>query len=240
MKIKIKLVFFLLLLVFANGSFTPAQSGKYRAGIEESWLMPSGTLADRWMATSGTSMYLGVQTSSRWTWGGKVEIFKFSKLNTDKHQVINNQTIDNVGYAFKVPISNVKQTLNVAGISLNAKYNVLRSQLFEANVDLGFGVYNWKYKRSACDSLAYDAVVNGVSHHYLVFGSVIENSQSDWSGGFTLGLELCVKPVDPVAITVSGNYKNIVGELWPALIYNMENVSTFQIIELRGGVRINF
>ena len=234
------IVLLLLFTVIFFMTESYGQKGRFSAAVEESWLMPIGTLGDRWEATSGTAIYFGVTTSEKWTWGGKAEIFRFFKLNSDKLFVPNTQVIGNTSYTFNIPLTGLSHTLDVFGISLNAKYNVVRSKFVEANVDLGFGVYNWTYKRDAHDSLSYDATVNGTPYHFLVFGNAVANSQTDWSGGFSIGAEICVKVMNPIELTVAGNYKNIVGELWPAIIYNLDNVSTFQMIDARAGIRIIF
>jgi len=217
-----------------------AQSKIFSAAIEGSYLTPIGTLHDRWNATPGGSIYFGVRTSEKWTWGGKIEYFKYSDMNEDKLFVSSTQTVNGKSYVFKVPLTNLSHGLKVFGLSVNAKYNIVRNDFFEANVDIGFGIYNWTYNRNAHDSLKFNSTIGDTSYTFTAFSNMVANSQTDWSGGFSIGVEIGVKVIDPVELTLAGSYKNIVGELWPAAVYNMENVSTFQMYDCRAGIRIIF
>ncbi len=236
-----KIFFLITLSVLAF--FAPqdsAQDKKYSAAAEGSYLIPIGTLSDRWKAAPGGSVYFGAQTSEKWTWGGKIEYFKYSDLNEDKLFVYSSQSVNGKSYQFKVPLTNMVQSLEIFGLTADAKYNVVRTSMIEANVDIGFGVYNWTYKRNAHDSLNFNGAINDTLHTFTAFGNMVANSQTDWSGGFSIGAEIGIKVMDPVEITLAGSYKNIVGELWSALIYNMVNISTFQMYDCRAGIRIKF
>jgi hypothetical protein len=217
-----------------------AQSSKFSAGVEGSYLSPIGTLADRWKATPGGSIYFGVQTSNKWTWGGKIEYFKYSDQNTDKLFISSTQTVNSKSYTYTVPVTGLSQRLEIFGLAADAKYNIIRNKIIEANVDVEFGIYNWTYKRNGHDSLNFNATINDTVYRFTAFSNMVANSQTDWSGGFSIGLEAVVKVFDPVEITLAGSYKNIVGELWPAMIYNMQNVSTFQMYDCKAGIRIIF
>ncbi len=217
-----------------------AQDKKFSAAAEGSYLIPIGTLSDRWKATPGGSVYFGMQTSEKWTWGGKIEYFKYSDQNEDKMFIYSTQSVNSKNYTFKVPLTNMTQSLEAFGLTADAKYNIVRGSIIEANVDIGFGVYNWTYKRNAHDSLNFNAKINDTLYTFTAFSSMVANSQTAWSGGFSIGAEIGIKVMDPVEITLAGSYKNIVGELWRAMIYNMENVSTFQMYDCRAGIRIKF
>lgn len=237
----IKFIFLLTLVTLTfYAPVNSAQDKRFSAAVEGSYLIPIGTLSDRWKATPGSSLYFGVKTSEKWTWGGKIEYFKYSDLNEDNLFVNSTQTVNGKNYQYKVPLTNLSQKLEVFGLTVDAKYNIVRSEIFEANVDIGFGVYNWTYKRNAHDSLNFSAKINDTLYTFTAFSNMVANSQTAWSGGFSIGAEIGVKVMDPVEITLAGSYKNIVGELWRAMIYNMDNVSTFQMYDCRAGIRIIF
>ena len=217
-----------------------AQDKIYSAAVEGSYLSPIGTLHDRWNAAPGGSIYFGVQTSEKWTWGAKIEYFKYSDMNGDKLFVSSTQTVNGKSYVFKVPITNLSHDLKVFGLSVDAKYNIVRNDFFEANVDVGFGFFNWTYKRNAHDSLKFNSTISDTIYSFTAFSNMVANSQTAWSGGFSIGVEIGVKVINPVEFTLAGSYKNIVGDLWPASVSNMENVSTFQMYDCRAGIRIIF
>ena len=110
----------------------------------------------------------------------------------------------------------------------------------ETNVHVGFGFYNWENSRGKYnDSLFVRSVVSG-NLIKVADLAVPENRQTDWSGTLNLGCELNVKMINPVWLTLGADYKLIIGELWPSLDLDLENVSGMQFVSFRGGVRINF
>lgn len=225
-------------LLSSNQTF--AQKSRYVAGVEYSYLSPIGTMADRWKPASAGSFHFGVRTSNNWIWSGRFEYFSFTKVTQSKTDYYFDATIKDTVRTFLVPLSRPHQSLKAAGLLVNAEYLLVKSEYFNANVNFGFGIYNWTYNRSEHDSLTLDTTVLGTKYHLLALGKIPANTQTDWSGTFTVGLEFAIPVYQPIELLLSANYKNIVGELWPALSYNMENVATMQMYDLRCGIRAKF
>lgn len=218
-----------------------AQTGKYFANAEGAVITPLGTLADRFKNTASGAISFGYKTSENWIWFGKLEYFKFDKLNEDKMYIDRKVLVSGSNVIYRAPLTGIKMDLTIAGLSANAKYNLVRTKLFETNVDLGFGIYRWLNHRSGLDSVTIDtSYTSGVHKYHNLLKDVPPSHQQDWSGGFNLGAELVFHIIDPISITIAGNYKNIIGELWPALALDIENTSSFQMVEYKAGIRIKF
>ena len=81
-----------------------AQSDVYFAGGGVSYLMPVGSLANRYKPTIGGSIYFGKSVSEKWSWYGKVEYFKFDKENTEKLFLTAHLLFEDVTDKYKLPI----------------------------------------------------------------------------------------------------------------------------------------
>jgi hypothetical protein len=216
-----------------------AQSDVYFAGGGVSYLMPIGSLAHRYKPTIGGSIYFGKSVSEKWSWYGKVEYFKFDKENTDKLFLTRSLTVRGVTNRYILPIPKLVMELSVVGITANANFKVLSSEVMEGNLTFGFGVYNWKDDRGEYYDSLYYTIPNDTTFLALYL-NVPQKTLNDWSGGFNLGVDFSYQVFNPIWLNVSANYKAILGELWPTLSLDLENISTFQMFDARAGIKINF
>ncbi|MGE5621314.1 MAG: hypothetical protein ACM3U0_01940 [archaeon] len=233
--------FLLLFLILCCGiSLSRAQVKPLIIGAEGAYYMPVGKLNERFKPTAGGAFYLGFQTGERWTWLGKAEYFKMDKVNPDRLSLMREVTLEGSGRSVRFPMEKLKMKLEIAGLSLDTKYNLLSMDFFQANIDAGFGFYRWSFHRNALDSLSADVALSsgGTRTVYYSMKKALAVSQQDWSGGFNAGLELILTPFEPLSFSFTAAYKNIVGELYPALELDMENISTFQMFDLKAGIRI--
>jgi len=223
---------YLIIIVLAI-SFDALSQQKFVAGANAGVLLPMSTLGNRFKPTMEYSAFFGQETSPTWTWTGNFEYFKFTKQNDNKLKM--SKKLKEINYIYTIP--NGLMTLEVAGLTANAKFKVYEDPVLCVNLNFGFGVYNWTYKRSAYN----DSLYTPDSSHALVAAiKLANNTQTDWSGGFNLGLGAEVKVYDPVYFNISGCYKAVIGELWPALEIDLENVSVFQMFEIKAGVTVKF
>lgn len=228
-----------VILIAAFNGLSVAQNKPLIFGAEGAYFNPVGKLHERFNPTNGGAVYAGIQTSEKWKWLCRAEYFKFDKLNDDKLQIMRKLAIDGSEQNVKFPLQGLVMNLDVAGITLDAKYCLIRAGIFEASLDAGFGIYKWKFVREKYDTVktsitGLNSALQSVS--YAING--IRTSQEDISGGFNAGLELVISPMEYFSVTVAGAYRNIIGELYPALEFDMENVSTFQMLDLRAGIRL--
>lgn len=239
MKTSKLIISFMLFLGFSFGSLY-AQSRRVVFGAEGAYYKPIGTLNDRFEPTKGGAFYLGLVTSEKWTWLGKAEYLKFDKINPDRLSLNRTVTIDGTDREVSFPMEKLKMRLEIAGLSLDTKYNLIRTEYFETNIDAGFGFYRWIFHRDGLDSLSAQVTSKSGNNQnvYYSMQKALAISQLDWSGGFNAGLEVVITPFYPVALSFSATYKNIVGELYPSLELDMENISTFQMFDLKAGLRI--
>lgn len=226
----------LLVLIFVS-NFSNAQNNIWYSGGDVSYYAPIGSLKDRFKPSLGYSAVFGKNTSKDWIWYGKVEYFNFDKVNYDRLNVKRKFTVDGSEKQLSFPLNKLKMNLEIIGLSANANVNYITSDFWETNVNFGFGIYKWiGNRRDFIDSL----VTRNSSDSLLLvdYIDVPEKQQSEWSGGFNIGAEAAIKLYGPVWFTLGAQYKIIIGELWPALKIDLENVSTFQIAELRAGIKL--
>lgn len=228
-----------VIILAAFNGLTIAQNKPLIFGAEGAYFNPLGKLHERFNPVNGGAVFAGIQTSEKWKWLCRAEYFMFNKLNDDKLQIMRKLTIDGSEQNVRFPLQGLVMNLDIAGITLDAKYSLLRAGFFEVSLDAGFGIYKWKFVREKYDTVktriaGLNSALQSVS--YAING--IRTSQEDISGGFNTGLELVISPVEYFSVTITGAYRNIIGELYPALEFDMENVSTFQMFDLRAGIRI--
>lgn len=236
-----KKIFCILFTVMVFTTLVNAQTGRYFANVEGSMLAPVGSLADRFNGTVSGAISFGYKTNDAWTWYGKLEYFKFDKLNAEKLHIDRKVLVGVSNVLYRAPLSGLKMDLTVAGLSANAKYNLVNSKYFDTNLDLGFGIYRWLNHRSGLDSVTIDTSYTSSEHKYFnLLKNVPSSHQQDWSGGFNIGAEFVFHIIDPLSITIAGNYKNVLGELWPSLALDIENTGSFQMLEYRAGLRLQF
>lgn len=231
-------------LCIALYSISLAQTGSFVAGADVVADIPLSTLSERYLTAIGGSVYLGKITSVNWTWTGQFDYAKFTTENKD--QLFISRTIDVfennklIQKKFEIPLPELDMPLEIYGLSANAKYKLYKTGPVELGTEFGFGVFYWEYQRAAHrDSLYADTSGNGG----LKLAQVLDlpkNHQQDWSGGLNLGVNLNIYLFGPLSFNVKADYKVIIGELWPALELDMENVSAFQILELKAGIRATF
>ncbi len=217
-----------------------AQDNTYFTGVNGSYYLPIGSLADRFKPTYGGSFSFGRVINSDVEWYGKAEYFKFDKVNYEKAFITRDLTFSDVKKTYTMALPKLEMSLEIIGISANVNFNIIRAEIFEGNINCGFGIFRWIGKRGEYyDSLLVDTTGNGnFTLGQLV--SVPSIDQADWSGGFNIGIDANIKIIGPVWFNVAGNYKVVVGELWPSLALDIENVSTFQMIDARVGIKVRF
>ncbi len=233
MKVLIK-IFILILLV--NKSF--AQEIKLITGANVSLFQPIGTLASRFKPTIGGSVFFGQDVNPKWSWYGKLEYGKFSKENEEKLFVAKKVTVNNVEKSYDFPLQKLSMELDIAAFSVNANYNLFRNEFFETNLNFGFGVCRWTYKRNSYyDSLIFVDNNERINGGYI---DVPQMTQQDWSGTFNFGVDLNLQVIEPVWFNLAANYKAVVGEIWATLKLGQENISTMQMFDYRAGLKLKF
>ncbi len=234
MRLSIKI----FLLVFFTLSELLLAQDKYVIGAGGNYNLPVGSLADRMNGAFGGWFYAGKQVSDDWTWVGKFEYFKLDEVNEDQMYKIVETNINGVNQDLRFELPGINMELTVAGFTAEAKYKLFKSDIFETNLNFGFGFYYWNYDRgSYSDSLFADTTGSG----NLVVVDIINVpslNQKDWSGGLNAGLDFNVNVFEPVWLNLSVNYKLIIAELWPTLDLNLENVSGLQFFDFRAGINL--
>ena len=215
-----------------------AQSQPISIGASASFLAPVGSLAYRFRSTVGGCLEITPSSGGQPVWSGSFEYFAFDRENTDK--LILTRKVQDAGMEreFKIPLSLLTMKLEAIGVGANARFNLVTVGKIEANLDLGFGVYRWFFSRSGYyDTLRVSTSTGPAIAEIL---RVPEVTQQDWSGGFHGGAEVTVPVVEPVSVHLGARYKVIVGELWPALALDLDNVSTLRMLEIRFGISAAF
>lgn len=230
--------YFLIFILFLLTGYNAKAQDSYIFGANGSYYIPFGSLAERFKPTAGGSFYFGKETSESWAWTGRAEYFKFDKGNTDELFITRKLTVNGVEGDYKMPLPALTVSMEVAGVSAQAEFDIVETNFLNLKGTFAFGLYRWFYQRSAYyDSLFVDTSGTGG----MMLGEILDvpaSSQTDWSGGFDFGLDVNVNVYGPVWINLGGRYKAVIGEVWPALDLDLENISTFQMFDVRGGIRI--
>lgn len=208
--------------------------------VEGGFVIPSGSFAQRFDPGTSFSLSAGTETSPGWKWFGRLEYINLTEVNEDELYVKRNLTINGVEKTVNVPTPGLEMNFSAVGLTAQLEHRIYSGELFQADLHLGFGVYRWESLRGSFrDSIYYDTTGNGTKSG-LEFISVAEINQNDWSGGFNFGAGITVPVIKPISFFAAANYKAIIGELWPALILNKENISVFQMFDIRIGLRGEF
>jgi hypothetical protein len=230
LKIFLLTVFVLPQLIVAQNKFLIGAGGNYN--------LPIGSLADRMNGAFGGWFYAGKQVSDDWTWVGKFEYFKLTDVNEENMYKIVETNINGVNQNLRFELPGINMELSIMGFTAEAKYKLFKTDLFETDLNFGFGFYYWNYDRgNYTDSLLADTTGSGD----LVVVDIINVpalNQKDWSGGLNAGLDFNVNVFEPVWLNLSVNYKLIIAELWPTLDLNLENVSGLQFFDFRAGINL--
>lgn len=225
---------FILCLIFSSLN---AQKGSIILGLEGNYNLPVGTLSDRFNAGIGGTFYVGTQASDDWTWVGKVSYLKLDDENTDKLFKKVEAEVNEQLEVFDVPLDGLTLELTVVGLSAEAKYNILRSGIFETDLNLGFGFYYWESSRSEYREEVFIEDAQGEQVPIANF-DVPRLFQKDWSGALNFGLDININIIESLWFTTSSNYSLLITELWPTLALDLENVSGLQYFNFRSGFRI--
>lgn len=205
---------------------------KFVGGVNAHYLVPSGTLSDRFKPVIGYSAYFGREVSETWTWTGNIEYALFDKANTPTKL----RTEDDLSKVYLLPEKYME--LKLYGLTANASYKVYENSFMDASLKFGFGFYRWEYERDAINAPLF-VEATGTTDSTYMFSSV-SNTQEDWSGGFNVGFNANFNIYEGLYFHAGADYKIIVGEMWAALALNLENVSTFQMYNLTAGIRYRF
>ncbi|MCX8056326.1 MAG: hypothetical protein N3F03_01795 [Ignavibacteria bacterium] len=228
----------LFLLIFLLPIFLEAQDKIYFAGIGSSYLIPTGSLKSRFSPAGGVNLFFGYKSSENWEWFGKIEYLNFNKENRERLKIRRNVNIAGREVTRNFNLPKLETDLKIYGASANANSKIIDLNFFKSDLTFGFGIYRWESSRSGYfDTLRVDTL--GVTYDAVIL-KVPALKQLDWSGGFNVGLNLSTKIIDPIWFEVNANYKAVVGELWATLDLDLENISVFQMYEIRLGLKARF
>lgn len=233
-----KLKYFIL-FVAVTAAVTQAQS-KFFFGAAPLYEQPLGGLNNRFKADIGATIFAGAKTSGDVSWLGSISFANFSKPNYDKlvKQVEVQSGLDKLIYQF--PLSNLTMKLKTATLMAEANYEFFRNNLISTNLNVGFGFTNWTYSRERFADSLFAVIPGSTNPSKISKLDVPGNSQTDWSGTLKIGLNASITIAEPVEIFALVNYKIIIGELWPALALDIENVSGMQFLQIGLGVKTTF
>jgi hypothetical protein len=227
------LVALLWLAVTSPAGWAQLIRSPYVVGVEAGVALPLGSLSDR--VTTGWSRAIVVQPPSEDEprWGVRLEMLSFTKGNADALVLKRKKEIAGVEQVFSLPLTGLEVSVEATGILATGAVPLLKGEFIEAEGAFGFGFYRWESVRGAFrDTLIADSLGTPVR---LAILNVPENRQQEWSGGFELGADIRVLVAEPVWFSLGVRYKLIIGELWPALALDMENVSGMQMLDARLG-----
>jgi len=236
----------LLLLshVLRAQQYTPLALQEGRASLTvnagTSSLIPLGGLKNRNTQTMGYSVIIGEGEKETSWWGVGIEYFSFDGVNTENLKIRRKVPVNGVDREFTLPLNDLPLNLEVAGAFASLTIPLVNLEYLRTDLSVNFGLYRWFGVRGAYSDSLY-ADTSGVGDlMFITFINAPEIRQQDWSGGATVGLDIEVPLFDMMSLHAGARYKLILGELWPSLALDMENVSGFQMAELRAALKFRF
>lgn len=209
------------------------------AGVNAGFVLPIGSLNYRYKPALSYGFSLGNKSKEEGLyWNYFVEYVKFGEENRSNLNVLRKVTQNNKEAVYSIPLPKLKMSLEVISASAQMNYPVYKAGDFHSTIHAGFGVYRWFNKRSeVIDSLFAQTPTGSVFVEYL---KVAESNQLDWSGGVNLGVEGKYSITPSFSVSLSADYRLVVGELWAALKLDLENVSGMQMAQFRAGINYQF
>ncbi len=233
-------------LIILITSLINAQKLNFVTSVDGNYYLPLGTLSERFEPTYGVAVSFGKEVSKDWVWTGKFEYFKFDKGNAEKLKINKNIAVGSNTENFDIPINDLVISLEIVGLSANAAYKAVDLGDFYTNITFGFGVYRWYSPREKYalyfeqNTKSFYRDTTGVNGSFNKVLDVPSITQSDWSGGFNVGLNFNYTAFDKFSLYAGAEYKAVLGELWQALALNLENIAGFQMINLKAGIKYEF
>ncbi|MFH0989357.1 MAG: hypothetical protein V1799_04995 [bacterium] len=226
------------IVLLLHGQDLRAQFGTISISAGASYFQPLGALNGRFLSTVGGSFHVADLSGSDPTWGMLVEYGSFQRENRDKLFLTRKYSYGGKESELRSPLTALQMELSITGLSATMDYSLYRIGFLEHQAGLAFGLYRWEFSREAYSDTLKAITTTGPL--VVDIPKVPPSKQLDWSGGVGLGTNLVLHLASPLSVTIGVKYKIIIGELWPALSLDMENVSTLQMLDLRIGVRADF
>lgn len=218
-----------------------AQSSSFVVGIDGFAAFPLGEFSKRLKSSNGFAVSLREGHYNNARWGGYFEYNKFDDENKEKLFIKRKDTLQNVPRDLVIPLKSFDMSFTSAGAGVTANYNIFSTSFVDVNGSAGFGIYYWKFDRSAYfDSVKVDTGSVVPKFKLIDIIQVPELHQHDWSGGFDVGLETEVTVFSPFIVSAGVRYKIILSELWPTLALDLENVSGIQSAYFSVGLKFIF
>ncbi len=224
----------LSLIAISNGSLGQLILSPTVVGVEGGIAVPLGSLSNRVSAGWSGGVLFQPAGDDEPHWGARLEMLTFTKENTKALVLRRKKEVSGVDRVFELPLTGLDVNVQAVGVLAIGTVPVFRSDLIEADGSFGFGFYRWASLRGAFKgTLVADSAGTSVP---LAILNVPENRQQEWSGGFEVGSDIRIRAFEPLWLSLGLRYKLIIGELWPALALDMENVSGMQMVDVRIGL----
>ncbi len=202
-------------------------------GIEGGIAIPLGGLSDRVKPGWSGALLVQPATDDKPRWGARLEWLSFTEENREALALKRKKEIAGVEQVFGLPLTGLEVSVQAVGLLATGTFPLFAGEFVEADGAFGFGFYRWTSLRGAFrGTLVADSLGTPVT---LAILNVPENRQQEWSGGFDLGADVRVRVFEPLWFSLGARYTMIIGELWPALALDMENVSGLQMLDVRMG-----
>lgn len=203
-------------------------------GVEVGFVIPLGGLSDRVKPGWSGALLLQPPSDDKPRWGARLEMLSFTDENRDALVLKRKKEVAGVEEIFSLPLSGLDVSVQAVGLLATGTFPAFAGEYIEADGSFAFGFYRWTSVRGSFGgTLVADSLGTPVT---LAILNVPENRQQEWSGGFELGADVRVRAFEPVWFSLGMRYKMIIGELWPALALDMENVSGLQMLDVRLGL----
>ena len=203
---------FLSIFLFSFILFGETKAGdQWHLAAQYQYSLPAGALK-AWFSPSPQSYALaaGYGDPENWMYSIRLENMLYDKPNTKE-----------------LTYDDLHMQLEILGASLEGRYTLTAWSGLRPFLLWEVGLYRWRVVRGSYS--INDPATGGET-------LVPERNQSEWSWGFSAGLGTDFLIIKNLALNAGLRYRMVVGELWPALALELENVSVFQMAVFSTGL----
>lgn len=201
--------------------------------------IPVGSLSDRFEPVISYSLTFGKEQKNSKILSFRFNYSDFNKTNDDVYTLKKKYDVSGTQQLYKVKINKYEMSMKVGSGSIEWGLPVLKQNSFSLYGFVGAGIYYWDFKRNAFKDSIF-VKINDTTSAFAEYINVPKLRQTEWSGGFNLGIKAYYDFLTNVGFMIGADYRVVIAELWPTLKINLENVSGFQTLEIKAGVIYRF
>ena len=229
----------LLAIIILFVVFTNNYSQNIFVETSIAYVAPVGSLSERFKPAYDFAITLGREQKNKKLISFKFDYINYYKVNKNIYKLKKVYDVSGSSQTYIINIKEYDMNMKIAAGSIEWGLPLVQMNNFATYTSIGAGIYYWDFNRAPFKDSIYVSVNDSVSA-FAEFIDVPKLRQTDWNGGFNLGLKSYYYFMPSFGIMICFDYRLIIAEMWPTLKINLENVSGFQTLETKIGLLYRF